>query len=180
MKKVMKKILVSLFLCLFGLTGFAQSKGDMSAGVHIGIAPIAEKGAKFTNFGIGALYRYNITNPIRLEADLEYWFKNKGVSVFDITANVHYLFHFDKLCLYPLAGIGYGSANSSYSVTIPDSEGKPVTMKDSNSAGRFIFNLGAGAEYPITEKITAGLEIKYQYMKDFSRWPITIGATYHF
>ena len=50
----------------------------------------------------------------------------------------------------------------------------------SSRLNRFIFNVGVGGEYAITSKISAGLEIKYQYVKDFQRLPITIGATYHF
>lgn len=40
--------------------------------------------------------------------------------------------------------------------------------------------MGVRGEHAITSKLSAGLEIKYQYVKDFQRLPITIGATYHF
>ena len=50
----------------------------------------------------------------------------------------------------------------------------------STSVNRCLFNIGVGAEYKITSKISAGLEIKYQYLKDFSSLPIIIGANYHF
>lgn len=164
-------------LCVVGLTGYAQSKGDMAVGLNLGVAPLLEKGISITNFGIGAKFQYNVTNPIRLEADVDYWFKDKGLGIFDISANAHYLFHIgNKLSVYPLIGIGY--ANVSGAVTWDyDLDGDDDW---SSSMSRFLFNVGAGAEYNITRKISAGLEIKYQYMKNFSRLPITIGATYHF
>ena len=182
---MMKKFLFLVGMGLMAISGYAHEKGDMAAGLNIGFAPCVEKGASVTNFGIGAKYQYNITNPIRLEADLEYWFKAKGIDVFDITANVQYLFTFGKLTAYPTLGIGYGHLGGGFGGDFDFDWGDFYTRSSSDdfgssSASRFVFNIGVGAEYAITDKISAGLEIKYQYMKDFSRLPITIGATYKF
>lgn len=188
----MKKFIVSFCLCAFGLVSYAQSKGEMGVGINLGVAPSLEKGAKVTNFGIGAKFQYNVTNPIRLEADVDYWFKDKGFDVFDVSANVHYLFKIgDKLNIYPLVGIGY--ARVGWGLSLADDYDNdwsftPYARDDfdfdeddfSTSLNRFLFNVGVGVEYHITSKISAGLEIKYQYIKDFNRLPITIGATYHF
>ena len=171
---------------MIGLLGSAQSKGDMGVGLNLGVAPCVEKGVSVTNFGIGAKFQYNVTNPIRLEADLDYWFKDKGMDVFDISANVQYLFKIgNKLNVYPLIGIGYARVGAGFEF---DDDYDYYTRASydyddddfSTSVNRFLFNVGVGAEYHITSKISAGLEIKYQYLKDFSRLPITIGATYHF
>lgn len=186
----MKKFLVSFAICLLGLYASAQEKGDMAAGLNLGVAPCLEKGVSVTNFGIGAKFQYNITNPIRLEADLDYWFKSKGVDVFDISINGHYLFHVaNKITVYPLIGIGFAH-NSAIAEGDLNFEGfdtpwggiSKEEYEDSlkGSANSFLFNIGIGGQYEITEKISAGIEIKYQYIKNFSRLPITIGATYRF
>ena len=184
----MKKFFILLSLCMIGFTGYAQSKGDMAVGINLGAAPSLEKGAKVSNFGIGAKFQYNVTNPIRLEADLDYWFKDKGLDVFDISANVQYIFKImDKLNVYPLVGIGYGRIGGGVDFDEDDFDwystraGYDFDYDDiSTSLNRFLFNVGVGAEYNFTNKISAGIEIKYQYMQNFSRLPITIGATYRF
>ena len=161
----MKKVFVSICVALRGFGAFAQEKGDMAAGLNLGVAPSLESGVSVTNLGIGAKFQYNVTNPIRVEADFDYWLKNKGLDFFDISVNAHYLFHFsEKLTAYPLVGIGYGRCGGGVS----------------DSMKGILFNVGVGAEYALNSKISVGAELKYQYVKDFSRLPITIGVTYKF
>ena len=179
----MKKVFVSICVALMGLGAFAQEKGDMAAGLNLGVAPCLESGVPVTNFGIGAKFQYNITNPIRLEADIDYWLKAKGMDVFDISVNGQYLFHCaEKLTVYPLVGIGYAHLGGGMSGDFGDimDEYDIDDIDGSSSASRFLFNVGVGAEYALTSKIAVGAEIKYQYIKDFSRLPITIGVTYKF
>lgn len=183
----MKKFIISMCVALTALCASAQQTGDMAVGVNLGVAPSLQSGMSVTNFGIGAKFQYNVTTPIRLEADLDYWFKSSGVDVFDITANVHYLFNItDKIKVYPLVGIGY--AHSGIGVTIEVDEDLKDLMEKyeeesentSSSASNFLFNVGAGAEYALNDKLSVGAEIKYQYIKNFNRLPITIGVTYKF
>ena len=188
----MKKVFVSICVALMGLGAFAQEKGDMAAGLNLGVAPFLESGVPVTNFGIGAKFQYNITNPIRLEADIDYWLKAKGMDVFDISVNGQYLFHCaEKLTVYPLVGIGYahlgGGMSGDFGDIMDDLKGlmgkngwDDDEVEGSSSTSRFLFNVGVGAEYALTSKIAVGAEIKYQYIKDFSRLPITIGVTYKF
>ena len=193
----MKRFFTALCVALIGFTSAFAQKGDMAVGLNLGVAPCLETNASLTNFGIGAKFQYNVTNPIRLEADLDYWFKAKGMDMFDITANVHYLFNVgSKIKVYPIVGIGYASVGGGLSFDMDDFDdifgdyGQYFSRASddydfdfdggSSRLNRFIFNVGVGGEYAITSKISAGLEIKYQYVKDFQRLPITIGATYHF
>ena len=186
----MKKILFSLCIALFGLCASAQQKGDMAVGLNLGVAPCLESGASLTNFGIGAKFQYNVTNPIRLEADLDYWFKDKGVDIFDISVNAHYIFHIaNKVNLYPLIGVGYAH-HSSIAQGDPNFEEihtpyASVTKEDyensfKGSSNSFLFNFGVVGEYAITSKLSLGLEIKYQYIQHLSRLPISLGVTYNF
>ncbi len=51
---------------------------------------------------------------------------------------------------------------------------------DSSSESKFGFNAGAGIEYFISENFKINFEAKYQYVKDFDRPVLTIGAAYVF
>ena len=154
----MKKLYILFALVLAGLCASAQEKGDMAIGVNLGAAPCLESGMSVTNFGLGAKFQYNVTNPVRLEADLDYWFESNGFDVFDVSANVQYIFKAGKLNVYPTIGLGLASVGQL----------------------NLLFNVGLGAEYPVNDKLSIGAELKYQYIDNFSRLPITIGATYKF
>lgn len=162
----MKKFLLTICLALAGLSSFAQEKGDMSVGVNLGVAPCIESGASLTNFGIGAKFRYHVTSPIRVEADLDYWLKAKECDVLDFSVNAHYLFKVtDKINVYPVVGLGFAHIGSFISY-------------DDSSLNRMLINVGVGADYSLTDKISVGAEIKFQYIKDFNRIPFKVGVTY--
>lgn len=184
-EKTMKKFLISICLCALGISGYAQQKGDMGVGFNLGAAPaFVKEGPSVTNFGIGAKFQYNVTNPIRLEADLDYWFKARGMDVFDISANIQYVFKLgEKINFYPLVGIGYAKRGGGVEFAPDyDHSGDHLMNEDalSYSSNSFLVNAGVGLEYNLSNNLSAGLEIKYQYLKDLNRVPITIGITYHF
>lgn len=167
-----KTLLTAAILALGTSAAFAVTPGKMGVGVNLGAAPSIEKHLDVTNFLVGVKYQYQVTNLIRLQADVDFGFKDKGISTFNAMANAHFMIPCaNKFYLYPLAGIGYGSVKSSFRL-----EGHEV----SNTADKFAFNVGIGAEYEVTSKFAANFEFKYQYMKDFSRLPILIGLTYKF
>lgn len=159
----MKKLFLALVLAVVGcVSGFAQA-GTSAAGINLGIG-IGLDEPKPKNFDLGIKYQYNITDPIRLEAVFNYGLKDKEVKVLTYGVNAHYIVNPESsLKFYPVVGLG------------------AATIKVFDfSETRFMFNVGAGAEYAITENIAAALEIKYQYIKDFGRLPITLGITYKF
>ena len=175
----MKKIFIVMCMALVGLCASAQEKGDMAVGVNLGFAPCLESGTSVTNFGIGAKFQYNVSDPIRLEAALDYGFKSKGADVFTLGVNAHYLFNLsDKLRVYPLVGVGYANLSGGYG-SWDDNYGM-VEGDGTGSVSKFLLNVGAGIEYDITSKIAVNADIKYQYIKDFSRLPISIGVAYKF
>lgn len=168
----------------------AQQAGDMAAGLNLGVAPCLESGASVTNFGIGAKFQYNVTNPIRLEAAFDYGLKNNGVDVLTFGVNAHYLFNVaNKIKVYPLVGLGYAHFSATVS-GIPDMKDDlkknangyddSDTTSESGSANKFYFNVGVGGQYDINDKLAVNLEIKYQYIKYFNRLPISLGITYKF
>lgn len=171
----MKRIFTLVCIAVIGMTSaFAQKKGDMAVGINLGVAPCLEKSVdvaqgvkddiKVTNFGIGVKFQYNILDALRVEADAEYWFRNNYNDMADAFIDVHYLFNVgSKIKVYPLVGVGYAKYG----------------IKDYHMKGVLV-NAGVGGECALARHISAGLEIKYQYVKDFQRLPITLGVTYRF
>lgn len=176
----MKKFLIAICMAAVSLCGFARSEGDMGVGVDLGVAPCVKSGIDVTNFGFGLKYQYYFSEQVRGQANLEYWFRDKGVDVFDVTVNGAYLIDLgNKLSVYPTAGLGYGNIGGlAFSIEHPFDS--PFLEVKSKSLSRFVFNIGMGAEYDLSDNLTIGFEFKYRYMKDFGQLPINLGITYHF
>ena len=161
----MKKLVV-LFSMMFFIMGsaFAQ-KGIQAAGVHLSY------GTEIESFGIGVKYQYNITDNIRLEPSMNYFFENNGVDMFDLNANAHYLFPMaSNIRVYPLAGLTF--ARWSFPQLIGG--------KFSNDATRLGINIGGGAEMDITDKLMLNFELKYQLVNDFDQAIFNLGIAYMF
>jgi outer membrane protein X len=161
----MKKFIV-LFSMMFFIMGsaFAQ-KGIQAAGVHLSY------GTEIESFGIGIKYQYNITDNIRLEPSMNYFFENNGIDQFDINANAHYLFPMaSNVRIYPLAGLTF--ARWSFPQLIGG--------KFSNDATRLGINFGGGAEMDITDKLMLNFELKYQFVNDFDQTIFNFGIAYMF
>lgn len=169
MKKKLLSMAVALAACT---TAFAQHAGQGGIGVNIGVAPMIEGEGSPTNFVLGGRLQYSATDLIRLAADFNYGFADKHISTFEASANVHFMIPVaNSFYLYPLAGLGYG--NVHYGVDTPVGD-------ISENEGRFLFNVGLGAEYEFTSNFAAGLEFKYRYMKDFGTLPVMLNFSYKF
>lgn len=162
--RLMKRMAMVVVMALSTAFLFAQEKGEMGAGVNLSYG--TKSG--FSNFGIGAKFQYNILDKLRIEPSANYFLKKDYVSMWDINANVHYLFGLgEKFNLYPLAGlafVGWKAGDGEYSV----------------SDTKFGFNIGAGGEYLLTEKLALNLEIKYQIVSDLDRPIFSLGLAYKF
>lgn len=193
----MKKIALFMGFALLSAGAFAQKAGDMAVGVNLGFAPCLEEFVDVTNFGVGAKFQYNLTDPIRVEADVNYWTKSKEIGMLEIGANVHYLFHVgEKFSVYPLVGLGFvhfTSGNGGFGgyddddddsgfmrARAYDDDDDDYDGDGGSDENKFMFNVGAGVQYALSEKISVGAEIKYQFIKDFNRMPISVGLTYKF
>jgi len=156
----MKKLVV-LFSMMFFIMGsaFAQ-KGIQAAGVHLSY------GTEIESFGIGVKYQYNITDNIRLEPSMNYFFENNGVDMFDLNANAHYLFPMaSNIRVYPLAGLTFASWDA----------GKGV-----DNITRLGVNLGGGAEFDIADNLMLNFELKYQFVSDLDQAVFNVGIAYMF
>lgn len=159
----MKKLVVMFVAVTMAVAAFAE-KGQSLVGFNLNATPSLEKGVKTTHFGIEARYLYSFTDGFRGGIDLGYDFKSKELSVFEAGINLNYVFNVsESFGIYPLIGGGYAS------LSVPGA-----------SKGKMYFNVGVGAEYNLTEHFAIDFEIKYQYIKDFARLPISLGVAYKF
>ncbi|WP_456098107.1 outer membrane protein [Prevotella histicola] len=162
----MKKLLLLVCAAVMSLSASAQA-GDKALGAQLVF------GSETNSIGLGVKGQYYFTDQLRGEASVDYFFKNKGVSMWDINANVHYLFNVaNKVNVYPLAGIGY--TNWSYKYEFPD---LPVVE---GSDGRLAVNLGGGAEYELTKNLSVNAELKYQIISNYSQLVLGVGVACKF
>ena len=129
----MKKIIIAACMALLGCGSVFAQQGKQAIGGNLSY------GTEIESVGIGLKYQYNITDQIRIEPSMNYFFKNDGLSMFDINANIHYLFPIaSNISLYPLAGFTYTNWHLDL--------GKAGDYDVSGSDGKFGVNLGAGME----------------------------------
>ena len=162
----MKKLLLLVCAAVMSLSASAQA-GDKALGAQLVF------GSETNSIGVGVKGQYYFTDQLRGEVSVDYFFKNKGVSMWDINANVHYLIDVaDKFKVYPLAGLGY--TNWSYKYEFP---GLPVVE---GSDGRLAVNLGGGAEYELTKNLNVNAEAKYQIISNYNQLVLGVGVAYKF
>ena len=153
----MKKfiVLMSMMLCIAG-SAMAQ-KGIKSVGLNLNY------GTEIESFSLGVKYQQNITDEIRLEPSMNYYFENKGIDMFDVNFNAHYLFPMaSNIRIYPLAGLTFERWDIG---------------KIKNKLG---VNLGAGAEFDIADQWMMNFELKYKIVKKFDQAVFNIGIAYMF
>ena len=162
----MKKLLVLVCAAVMSLSASAQA-GDKALGAQLVF------GSKTNSIGLGVKGQYYFTDQIRGEASFDYFFKNQGISMWDINANVHYLFDVaDKFKVYPLAGLGYTNWSYKYEFA-----GLPVVE---GTDGRLAVNLGGGAEYELTKDLSVNAELKYQIISNYNQLLLGVGVAYKF
>lgn len=171
----MKKFLLIALMVVMGMSVQAQSvKGDMAAGVNVAY------GTKdgFSNFGIGAKFQYNFTDALRIEPSATYFFEKDYTKMWDVNVNIHYLFNVvEKLSLYPLAGVSLVGAKAE----IDGFEYGGYEIEGASaSETKFGANLGAGAQYWLTESFALNFEAKYQLVSDFDRPVFSLGGVFKF
>ena len=117
-------------------------------------------GTQIESMGLGIKYQYNITDPIRLEPSLNYFFENDNVSMLDFNVNLHYLCPVGRgVKLYPL----FGLTLTNWMLDIDTGFGEDI---DDNEC-RFGVNLGGGVEFDLGHNWAINLEGKYQLVSDF-------------
>ena len=163
----MKKIVI-LTVCLaaFVANSFGQNvikkgeQGVSSVGVILGHAVTSKA------LTIGADYRYNVLDRVRLAPSLMYVMKNDDMSSLYLNADAHYLARITKeITIYPIGGLGISMRqfDSFIDDSLPPGEFPDGvrTFRESESKIRVGLNLGFGGEMRITDDIIAGAEFRY-------------------
>ena len=149
-------------MVLMSTGAFAQEAGMKAVG-----ATLTDCLRSDSRIAIGAKFQYSFTDNMRGEFDFKLYPPKSHVLWWNPTVNFHYLFPIiDKLYVYPLAGVGV--------LGWTDSDSK-------ESDTMFLANIGAGAEYFITDNIKGLFETYYKISKkNYSDPLISIGAAYIF
>ena len=144
----------------------AQQKGDKAVGGNLVIG----MGDSYTNVGIGAKFFYNVTDPIRLAGEFDYFLKKDNVSWWDFSAYGHYLFPVaDQVVIYPSLGLGF----VGYKISSGFGGG-------SYSDNRFAVSLGGGADYELTPTLTLNGELRIKLIENSNRFNLAVGIIYKF
>ncbi|MDR1203485.1 MAG: porin family protein [Tannerellaceae bacterium] len=183
MKSVFRKVaIMAIALVAMSVAAGAQEKGDMAAGGNL----VLGSGDSFTNFGIGAKFQYNVTNPLRLEGSLTYFLPKKesvanlvetSLSMWDLSVNGHWLFPVaENVTLYPLAGLGILGTSSSAKLNMGDWG----NYSGSGSSTELGLNLGGGIDLKLTDELIFNAELKYKTTSSWNRLLISAGLAYKF
>jgi len=161
--------IVAIAVLTMSLSAAAQKKGDMDAGANL----LYGSTSGWSNLGLGAKFRYNVTDPIRLAAEFDYFLKKDYLTMWDFSVYGHYLFPVaDKTVVYPLAGLGVvgstAGGGSLMGYSIP-----------SYSSSDFVFTLGGGADYEISPNLTLNGELRLK-LKSGTMFVVAVGVAYKF
>lgn len=153
----MKKLILLMGMMLYIMGNAMAQKGIKSVGIQLNY------GTEIESFSLGAKYQQNVTDEIRLEPSMNYYFANKGIDMLDLNFNVHYLFPMaSNIRLYPIVGITFERWDIG---------------KIKNRLGS---NIGAGAEFDIADKWMMNFELKYKFVKHFDQSVFNVGIAYMF
>ena len=173
MKRVFfkKAAIIAIAAVTMSVSAVAQQKGDKAAGGNLVIGA----GNSYTHVGIGAKFLYNVTDPIRLAGEFDYFLKKDYASWWDFSVYGHYLFSVaDQVVVYPSVGLGMVGAKFKY----PDF-GWGIGG-DSYSDSWFAFSLGGGADYSLTSNLVLNGELRLKLFENTNRINFAIGVAYKF
>jgi len=147
---------------------YAQFEGTWGAGVHAGYASAAERP------GAGVHLHYYRTNNLRFAPSFTRYLERKGERMWMAEADLHYILPLSYAAsLYPLAGIHY--SNWHY-----DPEAAGALNGEEQTRHRPGASLGMGYQHELGYRVRANLELKYQFIKDYSQVLVTAGFGFWF
>ena len=160
----MKKLMMIAAMMLMTVGAFAQAgKMGVGANLYYGLA------TNYKQLGLGAKFQYEFIENFRAEAEGAYFLKKDEVNMYTMNLNFHYLIPVaEDVKVYPIAGVGL--------LGVKPSEGDGTSM--------FAWNLGAGAEYQLSDNLKLDLGVRYQCGKKDgvkNDWEIiNLGIVYQF
>lgn len=180
----MKKVIFAVMLAIASCTCAFAQKGSSAAGINVGAGIGLGDASDFHNIALGLKYHYSISDAIRLEGVFNYGIgleKDYGsglkgkTDVMTYGINLHWITNpSSSFKFYPIIGIGGGTLKTTASYN---------GNSASDSATGFMYNIGGGAEYSLTENLALDLEATFQsILKDgsYNQIPILLGLSYKF
>ena len=168
MENFLHKLAIFAIAAITSVTIHAQEKGDMAAGAHLVLGTGSNSGNSYTNIGIGTKFQFNIFKPVRLEGSFTYFPEKDFVSMWDISANGHYLISVaEQVTVYPLGGMGIFGTKT-------DPGSNSYSTKD------ICINIGLGVDYQLNERLVFNAELKSKIVKDWNRIMLSAGVAYKF
>ena len=165
-KRVAFVAVAALIVCF---SASAQQQGAVSAGGRLTMGA----GDDYANFGVGAMVRYNVAKPLRLEVSGDYFLPNKDISMWDANLNAQWLFPVsERFVLYPLVG-----------VNIMGMTGTAVNKYGFGVKNGFAPNFGVGADFWLNNKVALNFDAKYRVgfgEFDLDRLCISVGIVFNF
>lgn len=155
------------YLALLSITAFALSVSpDASARCGEKTLGFAGGYASRNDAGYADLYfQYSFTNHIRIAPEIGYVFRNKHMSAFEASVDMHFPARLAKgINVYPLAGLTINNWN--------------YPMRKNETRGGF--DVGGGIDFYFTPTLKLNLQGKYSIMNDTSGAFINLGVGYVF
>lgn len=178
--KTMKKYLLTLCMALVTIGASARYlsepslKSENSFGFHLGYA------TEVPNVGFGLRYQHFILDHIRVEGVWDYYIQNKKLSMWDLNANIHYVWNIgERVRIYPLVGLGYARWGiHDVFLGNHDQYGQPRLETDHDN--RLGVNVGAGLQVALNNSWWVGAEAKLQEMRHYDQGVFDVNITYCF
>ena len=167
--------IVVIAMLTISLSAAAQlKKGDMDAGVNL----LYGTTSGYSDLGLGAKFRYNVIDPVRLAAEFDYFLKKDYMSTWDFSVYGNYLFPVaDKLVVYPEIGLGVvGTTVSVPTISVP---GYGNIGGGSASGSNFALSLGGGVDYQLSPNLVLNGQLRYKTITG-GWFNILVGIAYKF
>jgi len=146
----MKKFIIATLILFYTLSSQAQ----MAIGGGIGY------NQKVSSVGLTVKGEFNITEQIAITPNVSYFFGSSrfigyNQSLLGIDVNATYAFNIiEKLKIYPIVGANFSSYKTRDTFLF-------IADEDVENETAFGANIGAGAQWQFTEKLSVYLEPKY-------------------
>jgi len=170
-----KEYITLLAAGIFSVTSVFAQQGDMAIGGNL----IYGTGGSYNHVGIGAKFLYNVTDPIRLAGEFDFFPKQDSWTWWDFSVYGHYLFPVaDQFALYPSVGLGMIGCKLDMDL------GRLGQYSESTSG--FAFSFGGGGDYELTSNLTLNIDLRYKIINfsdiDISgnRINLAVGLAYKF
>ena len=170
--KTLVRFFIGLFLLVYSSQMYAQKQ----------IGPALTYGTEIDRVGLVLNANIQINDTWELSPSFTFYFPKTydfvttkvSSNMFALDVDAHYLFQVSEFKLYPLGGLNFTYATSKIS------HGEPLLDDplDTDSIVKIGLNLGGGASYPFSDRLTGFGEFKFT-LNAFERISLTTGLLFN-